>query len=165
MILATHAVVGAALAQEFPQQPTLGFLIAFLSHFLLDAIPHWQYGLKSFRRDASDYLNNDMQLGRDFVIDLGRTGSDFFLGIILSLLLFSPSHFSPLITLLGVLGGILPDAFQLVYWKLRVEPLRTLQRFHVGFIHSKKHIAAPLPGIISQALIAVAIVFLLKTLS
>jgi hypothetical protein len=47
MILCTHAVVGAALASFVPSHPAAAFAIGFASHFVLDAIPHWDYSIKS----------------------------------------------------------------------------------------------------------------------
>lgn len=39
MTATTHALVGAAIVSKFPNP--LGLILAFLSHFLLDSIPHW----------------------------------------------------------------------------------------------------------------------------
>ena len=47
MILSTHAVVGAALASFVPSHPLAALVIGFASHFALDAIPHWDYPIKS----------------------------------------------------------------------------------------------------------------------
>jgi hypothetical protein len=47
MILSTHAVVGAALATFVPSHPVAAFMMGFASHFALDAIPHWDYPIKS----------------------------------------------------------------------------------------------------------------------
>jgi hypothetical protein len=47
MILTTHAVVGAALASFVPSHPATAFVLGFASHFVLDAIPHVDYPIKS----------------------------------------------------------------------------------------------------------------------
>ena len=47
MILSTHAIVGAAIASFLPSHPTTAFVLGFGSHFVLDAIPHWDYPIKS----------------------------------------------------------------------------------------------------------------------
>lgn len=47
MILSTHAVVGGAIGSLFPSHPILVALLGFTSHFVIDAIPHWDYPLKS----------------------------------------------------------------------------------------------------------------------
>lgn len=48
MLLAPHILVGAAVAAS-TQNPLLGLLFAFLSHFILDRIPHWEYSVEPLR--------------------------------------------------------------------------------------------------------------------
>jgi hypothetical protein len=47
MILSTHAIVGGALASLFPSHPVVIIAAGFASHFAIDAIPHWDYKLRS----------------------------------------------------------------------------------------------------------------------
>jgi hypothetical protein len=47
MVLTPHAVVGAAIASAFGLSPGASLLTGFLSHFLLDRFPHWDYELTS----------------------------------------------------------------------------------------------------------------------
>ena len=47
MILSTHAIVGGAIASLFPSHPALVAVAGFASHFAIDAIPHWDYPLRS----------------------------------------------------------------------------------------------------------------------
>lgn len=139
MTLATHAVVGAAAASFFPASPLLAAGAAFASHYLIDAIPHGHYRLFSLRH-AERPLENDMQFGRLFIVDLLRTGADFTIGIALSLFLFSGSENGILIPLIGVVAGVLPDPLQFAYWKIRREPLTSLQRFHI-WVHAKRDLS------------------------
>jgi hypothetical protein len=46
-ILSTHAIVGAAIASFLPSHPTTAFVLGFGSHFVLDAIPHWDCPIRS----------------------------------------------------------------------------------------------------------------------
>ncbi len=48
MILTIHAVAGAAVANQF-QNKLIAWVLAFLSHFLLDAIPHREYSLENVK--------------------------------------------------------------------------------------------------------------------
>lgn len=43
MTATAHALVGGALAYSI-QNPALGFTLSFLSHPVLDFIPHWDFG-------------------------------------------------------------------------------------------------------------------------
>ncbi len=137
MILATHALVGAALAETVPNHPVLAFSIGFVSHFLLDAIPHWDYPLKSIKEVRDNPLGMDMPFGPAFFRDLLFIGLDFSAGILLSILIFR-NQLSPAI-FFGMIGGMTPDFLQFVYTKLRVPPLTWLQKFH-QWIHTSVRI-------------------------
>lgn len=132
MVLAAHAVVGAAVASLMPSNPVLGFTLAFGSHFVLDAIPHWHYPLRSLSYDHDKPMDIDMRIDTRFIYDLMAISLDGIVGIGASLLFFSVGQhgISPFIVLMGAFAGMLPDALQFLYMKWRHEPLVTLQRFH-----------------------------------
>src|SRR3990167_1259005 len=90
MILATHAIAGAALVVAIPERPILAFAAGVASHFLLDTIPHWDYELRSSQKDENNPLNNDIVIGSDFWFDLIKIGTDTFLGLALSWFFFFP---------------------------------------------------------------------------
>ena len=138
MVLSTHAIIGSALATLMPTFPLAGLALAGVSHFATDAIPHWDYQLRSKSDDESNFLNDDMRAsGRDFLIDLTKIGFDLALGFGLSFLIWGWWFGLPLMSiLLGAFGGVLPDFLQFAYFKIRREPLTSLQRFH-HFIHAK----------------------------
>jgi len=136
MILTTHAVVGAALASFLPSHPVAAFAVGFASHFVLDAIPHVDYPIKS--RSVNPRIGAPMVLDRALLQDAVTIGSDGLFGIIAALFLFSSSaNFWAI--LMGAIGAILPDPLQFVYTRFPHEPLRSLQRFHL-WAHSKKQI-------------------------
>ncbi len=160
MTLATHAVVGALTAQLFPAHPLVSFVVGFASHFLIDAIPHWDYHLASFRENRESALGNDMHISKKSILDFIKIGFDICLGIFLSFAIIGPVPLRGASVFWGAVGGILPDPLQFVYWKFRREPFLSLQRFHV-WIHTKKKLKGrPLVGIPLQVAL-VAIVFLL----
>lgn len=136
MTLTTHAIVGAAVARVFAGNPLAAFCVAIASHFLIDALPHWDYHLRSAKRDEKNIMNNDMAINRDFFFDLLKIALDATAGLVLSFVIFQPEGDSAVIAvLLGVIGGILPDPLQFVYFKWRHEPLISIQRFHM-WIHT-----------------------------
>lgn len=140
MTLATHAIVGAATAQLFPNHPIIAFCAGFCSHFVLDAIPHWDYKI------LSAYANPDIAMAQNeaipgssrwigmdpnFFKDLLRTGTDALIGLsVVALLFYLGIFFSPLIIALGAVAAMLPDFLQLVYNRLPYQPLTLLQVFH-----------------------------------
>lgn len=136
MVLATHLVAGAALGQVVGQ-PVLALIAGFLSHFLLDAVPHWDYRLASLQSNPSDRLDTTMTLNRDFVSDLAKIFLDLLLGLLAVLFaanLLANWHLSGAL-IWGSAGALLPDFLQFAYFRLGWPALKVLQRFHV-WIHT-----------------------------
>ena len=153
MVLTPHAVVGATIASFFRLNPFTAFFAGFLSHFFMDFVPHWDYKLRSARRDEINPLNSDFVLSRDSLIDFAKIGFDVSLGLILSLIFFSiGANVSPFVVVAGALGAMLPDPLQVVYVKYRKEPFLTLQKTHMLF-HARKRITNPVAGVLLYCLI------------
>ncbi|HEX5774860.1 MAG TPA: hypothetical protein VFY28_02775 [Candidatus Paceibacterota bacterium] len=131
MTLATHGIIGAAAAAIAPTVPPLAFVLAFASHFLIDSLPHRDYQLASID-EKDDKLQTDMRMGKVFAYDLLRTGTDAFIGLVIAFIIFNQwlFHVPPEIVMLGVIGGLLPDFLQLVYFLTKHRLLLPLQRFH-----------------------------------
>jgi len=166
MTLTTHALVGAAAASLFPEQPLLGFAAAFASHLTIDSLPHWDYKILSKQDDASNKLNEDMKIGRFFFYDLVRIGNDILLGLVLSWLVFCVwiFHMPILIVLMGACAGILPDPLQFVYFKTRSKILEPLQRFHI-WVQKGKSIHPPAwLGLTYQAVLVLFIIVILRAI-
>jgi hypothetical protein len=158
MILATHAIGGAAVAIAAKYNPVAAFFLAFLSHFALDAIPHWEYQITSRRKYPQDPLKEVMIFDKKFIRDLAVTGGDCLLGAALSIgaiWVISPSYLS--IVFLGVIGGVLPDFLQLVYFIFPKSPLRYLQLVHSKIQSGTRLNNMPLLGITLQIAISVVI--------
>jgi hypothetical protein len=148
--------VGAAIASVLPAYPSLAIAAAFASHFLLDAIPHWDYPIRS------DLVNPNvaaaMKYDRALFGDLLRIGTDATLGIALALLLLArPSDFALL--LCAAVAAMLPDALQFAYMRFPREPLISLQRFHLWMHASRDLRGRPILGLSAQ--IALVVVVLL----
>jgi len=137
MILTNHAITGAALASLIPNQPLVGFSVGFLSHFVLDAIPHWDYNLESKKEDGNK-MNDDLVINRKFAKDILKIGTDGMTGLLLAYFLFSfYMKVSVFAVLCGAIGAMTPDALQFVYMKWRHQPLVSFQHFHI-WIHTDK---------------------------
>lgn len=150
MTLGTHAAFGILAASVFPNDPLAAFSTGFISHFLLDTIPHWDYKLSSLRTDLNNPLETDMELGRSFFYDLMKIGTDVFVGVVVgSLLFYFLGGFNFWAPVFGAAGAVLPDFLQFVYMKWKHEPLISLQKFHLA-VHAKRHIENPYSGISLQ---------------
>lgn len=163
MTLTTHAIVGAAAAQLFPSRPWLAFSAGFISHFVIDTIPHRDYSLSSIMEEAGDPMSTDMPINKNSIKDFLKVSFDAVLGIILASFIFTNFYQSALLlAVIGALGGIVPDGLQFAYWKIRIEPLKSLQRFHL-WIQQHSPLEVPwLASLSHQALIIVVILSLLK---
>ncbi len=172
MTLATHAITGAAIAQLFPTHPILAFSAGFASHFILDAIPHWDYKI------LSEYAHPDVAMAenaympgasrtirpdRAFFFDVIRTGADTLIGG-LSIWVFLSLGWiiNPYIAFLGAFAAILPDFLQLVYNRFPYQPVTFLQGFHrVMHAQTKPFRDNPFLGIILQG----AVVFVITVVA
>ena len=153
MILSTHAIVGGAIASFIPTHPALALIAGFASHFMIDAIPHWDYPLLSIAI-GKQADNRRLRLSRGVIADLLLIGGDAVIGFALSIWLFATPDTVWTICL-GAIGGMLPDPLQFVHSIFPREPLRTLQRFH-GRMHTKRQLVWKL-GVSSQIAFASAV--------
>jgi hypothetical protein len=154
MILSTHAVVGGAIAScLFPSDPILAVVAGFASHFAIDAIPHWDYPLRSISvGKGAD--NRRLRLNRAVMMDLICIGTDACAGFVLAIWLFATPA-SIWVVALGAVAAMVPDLLQFVHSIHPREPLVSLQRFH-GWIHSKRKLAWRL-GVSSQIAFAAVV--------
>ena len=148
MILTTHLLVGAAIASKMPQPTFLALVLAFLSHYLLDLLPHSEYLIKNIkgRRWHKSFL------------DFSKIGIDIGLGTLL-ILIFSKN--APIIFAAAFLA-ILPDAFTLLnsIWPNKV--LKIHEDFHTKKIHFLKYKKISLFWrISSQILVLLAAIYFL----
>lgn len=153
MILSTHAIVGGAIASLLPSDPVLAAVLGFATHFAIDAIPHWDYPLRSISVEkAAD--NRRLGLSRAVIIDVVCVGADACAGLALAIWLFATTA-SAWVIALGAIAAMVPDPLQFAHRIYPREPLVTLQRFH-GSMHSKRKLAWRL-GVSSQIVFAAAV--------
>lgn len=129
MILTCHLLTGAAIALKIQPTP-LALILAFLSHYLLDIIPHREYSIKNIfeKRWSKSFF--------DFL----KVFLDIAFGALLILFL---SKNQPIIYA-GALFAILPDGFTflaLIFLKIKI--LRKHRNFHQNIIHFFKILENP----------------------
>lgn len=137
MLLAPHALVGAAIAATVPN-PILGLLLAFLSHFLLDRVPHWEYSIEPLKNIKSKGILYCLPI-------LRRVFADLFIGGILIIASSAiGGEFSP-VTFIGGFFGILPDGMTALYiLRPKNKFLKIFFTLHQGVHFSKEHGRPPL---------------------
>jgi len=163
MVLSTHALAGTAVALALRNNPIAALIAAFLSHFVLDAFPHWHYRILSKSADNSSPFGEKLDFGRSFLKDIFRTGIDFCIGLVISLAIsevFYPGNFW--LVFFAAFAGALPDAIQVLYYRFQnFKPLYWFQWLHEG-IHSEKRLDnEPVKGIAQQIIVSAAIIFII----
>ena len=175
MTLATHAVVGGTVAALFPSHPITAFLAGFFSHFILDAIPHWDYKI------LSSYANSDVAMSANavetgiskrikadkyFIYDLMRIGFDAFLGLAIIFVIWTSSSFGGWrILLIGAIAGMLPDFLQFAYMRFPHQPMVALQKFHTSLMHAELKLKnRPILGITTQIITMIVVIVITKYL-
>lgn len=124
MVLASHILAGAVVAVKI-QNPAIGLPLAFLSHFLLDALPHSEYSIKGLAEPGS----------KNFPRSAGKVLVDFSLGLGLAVFA-APSDINFLYLAGAIILAVLPDFFQLLTF-LNTRWLRKFNRWHCDVVHIK----------------------------
>lgn len=103
MYITVHATVGTVVGQQ-TGDPLLAFVAGFISHLLLDFIPH------------GDTENAGVSYTRNKLILMGSIDL-FVLGILTFWIINTQSlAFFTLPMLMGALGGVVPDALQVPHY-------------------------------------------------
>lgn len=152
MVSTPHLLVGAALATKI-HPLILAAILAILSHYVLDAIPHWDYSTTAIRK----------RRWKDSVPVFLKATLDFSLGILIILLL-AENRFS---ALSGAFFAVLPDAvtfLTIVLPNTNNRPLKTHHLLHNKMGHWHKYKKIPLLWkLVSQLTVAaMAIYFLIS---
>ena len=164
MILTPHAIVGAALANIFPNDPALGFGLAFLSHYALDMLPHTDYSINNFLEKETKTVKSVFK-NAGAALHLLFITFDFILAIVLCILFFVRDERALLLTLVGIIGGLLPDLFQFLYYKYKNQPWIFFQKIHDKFHYNVVTEKEKIWGTLAQFVLPIFVLifyFLLK---
>ncbi len=162
MTLTTHSIIAAAVTKPLAaMNPLIAFTVAIASHYLSDAIPHWDYQLTSIE-NKEDKENRHFGSSRSAVIkDISSMALDGFLGAAIVLLVVHPvTTHQWLWALAAIIGGCLPDFLQGLYM-LKLRFLRAHQRLHDMFHTNIRLGPYPLFGISFQIVIVATALYAL----
>ncbi len=165
MTLATHIVVAGAVVHTVGiQSPWWAIPIAIATHYAADAIPHHDYAPEMITQDPKNLMDIRVSFAPHLILkDTVKIGTDAAVGLG-SLFLFwntGPETARTPLLLSAALGGILPDALQMIYgiWK---KPLAWIQRIHDFFHHPDRTRELTHNEIISQGAVFLAALALLR---
>jgi len=136
MILLVHLLLGALIGQKI-LNPFLAIILAFLSHYFLDLIPHVEYNIKNIKKKQWQVAYPEFL----------KVFLDFISGVFL-IYIFSSNHFA---IYACAFFAILPDGLSLFY----------RSNFHQEKIHFLKNKKISVAWRISSQVIAVIIFLIL----
>ncbi len=123
MTLTTHATLGAVIGRA-TGNPVLAFIFGFISHFLIDMVPHGDTGLadnykikKVRRKQALAYVMVDAVVAIMFVLILANVKD-----------IVSVRNFT-----WGIVGSVLPDLIVGVYELTKTKYLHWFNKMHFFF--------------------------------
>lgn len=128
MILATHALVGAALGKNL-ENPWLIVVISLVVHFALDSFRHGEY-VESFDSKVA-FKNTWWKIALDL----------FFGSLIIGFFIYYQNIDRSKIVniLLGSFSSMFPDLLTLIYWKFKIPILGKIYKFHVWIHRHPRH--------------------------
>lgn len=140
MTLSTHIAIAGALGKPLivgGMGPVGLFLVGVGSHYLADAIPHYDYKLRYFVDE--DEVAPPFSLPDFLLRDVGKVLLDIFVGSLLLFLVVGVPHTTAelLVWIPLVLGAITPDLLQGFRWLIPGKILDTIQRVQ-SFVHAEK---------------------------
>lgn len=155
MLLGPHILVGAAVASQF-SSPVWGLVFAFLVHFALDRIPHWEYSIESLKQFKTRGIRFYIPILKRVFLDIA--GGFTILAIAINI---SHNDIPFWAWAVGGLFGILPDGLTALLFAKRggsgifYNFLKLFFLFHQRIHYSKEGGLPPLRiGLGTQAIAA-----------
>ncbi len=148
MVLIVHLLFAAAIGSVVKNIP-IAIILAFLSHYLLDLLPHVEYDIENIKK--KQWKRARPQLTRVLL--------DFCSGLVLILIL---SNNQPIIYICAFFA-ILPDNLSILNSMLKSKVLQNHSDLHQKKIHFLKYKKIPVFWrILSQVLVVIVSIILLK---
>lgn len=162
MILASHIIISGLLGSK-TQNYFLAAAIGLVSHYILDAIPHWNSYLSPEFKIKAEAEDGKFIKEKFFWKEVSKTVIDILIGLgLLFIFLKNLSYLNIAAVFISVFFGILPDPLQLLYLMTKWRFIKwnfDFQEFVHHSIHSKIN-QRFWPGIAIQ-IATIGIVFLI----
>lgn len=150
MILTPHLLLGAAIASKIEYLPA-ALLMAFLSHYFLDLIPHIEYSIDNITKKQ----------WQKSLPDILRVLLDFSFGIVI-LIFLNPLSGRQLIIYMGAFIALIPDSLTIISSIYPNKILAKHDQLHRKKIHFLKHKKiSTFWRILSQLLVVIISIILL----
>lgn len=152
MLETPHVFVGAAIATKIPD-PLIAIPLAFVSHFILEMVPHWNPHLNS-ETEKYGYPTK-----RSTAIVVADSSLALISG---SLIAYSalPDMGQALTILFACLASVLPDLIEAPYFFLKIKN-KLIQKWIV-FQKSIQNDTSIIPGLVTQYITIFAAIFWIR---
>lgn len=152
MFFLIHVLLGAVIGAAIPSLIPV-ILLAIISHFILDAIPHWDgdFDIKAFARTGKASISR-----LTFII----RAVDFIIAIALIVFFYTTTHQT--IILAGAIASLLPDLVKIGYYT----PLKNAKFFqaYLRFHGNLQKETSFVIGILTQIIMIIVCVALYRSL-
>lgn len=161
MLLTPHIATGAAIGSKLTHPYLIG-IVSFLSHLILDCIPHWEYypekvfeKFEKFKIKDKDLQKNFLYIFIDGCLGLSVVGGAFYFGFIKASLLIPIAW--------GIFFSLLPDPAYVGAKILsnHVKMFSYYKKFHKLYHFNKNNPPSPAFGIGIQAVMVFLALILL----
>ena len=149
MLATSHALTAGVILKTFPD-PRISLPLAFLSHFVLDLIPHWDFTTYRGNHGALTLAGEKDRFKLAFL-----AGGDVLGGLGLTFWIFS--DLSPTLLFATIIFAQLPDWLEMPYyfWGINFAPSRWVKK-----LQSKVHSRRRLPwGLLTQLLVIIPLLW------
>lgn len=151
MLLTPHVLLGAAIGARI-SNPGAIFALSFAGHYLLDALPHYEYGIPGLKGKLPD--------NKKIFIDFLKLAADLCLGAGLALFLTWDSPFRTG-AILGMLSALIPDALLFLYWRYPESKFLKIFALPHRACHYLKNLSPAWLGISTEITVSIATIFYL----
>lgn len=137
MILTSHIIVSGLLGAT-TNNYFLAAVFGFASHYILDAIPHWDSYISPEFKIRAEAEDGGFVKKKLFWKEISKITIDILIGLSLLFVIFIalknplPQNIIPI--LISIFFGVLPDALQLLYWMTKWQCLKWNFDLH-HFVH------------------------------
>lgn len=143
MLLTIHATTGALIGQQI-NNPGLAFILAFISHFILDMVPHGdQNWIEEYKTNQKAKIKKIMSI----------IALDFLALFILLVSKYYFNNFAPTLNIVaGLLGSVMPDLFVGIH-ELSEKWFKRFNHFHFTVHNLIKYQPSTRNGLFFQIII------------
>lgn len=149
MLLTVHATAGALIGQQI-NNPYLAFVLAFISHFILDMIPHGD-------QDWIEEYKGNQKAKVKKIISIVTLDILALLALLISKYYFN-SFVPTLNVVAGIIGGVLPDLLVGIH-ELSNKLFKKFYHFHFVIHDMIKYQPSTASGLFFQIIILGALLF------